>query len=78
MTYAIMVNYHMWNEQKGEYDEPHYLGLMGEKRIFVFDPNVTERTKIFTSLSEALNYIKFHKLNDSICFDKARPVTISI
>lgn len=77
MIYAIMVNYHMWNEEKGEYDEPMYLGLEGEKRIFIFEPYVTERTKIFTTLKEALKYISKYNLKESICFEKTRPVIIS-
>lgn len=76
MLYAIMVDYHMWNEKKGDYNEPNFLGLEGERRIFIFEPKITDRTKIFTTLSDANKYISKYKLKNSSCFDNPRVVII--
>ena len=57
MKYAIKADYYMWNEEKGMYTEELYLGIEGPHKLFVFDDQITERTKIFNSAREAGEYI---------------------
>ena len=61
MKYAIQIDYFMWDEEtQTDYTKWLYLGLMGEHRIFVFDDNVEERTKLFDTASEAGAYVDKH------------------
>ena len=79
IKYAIMVDYNMWSEEKGEYTEPNLLGLEGERKIFIFEPDVTGCTKLFNTMSEANKYLKAHKtLTNSCCFENARVVIVKI
>ena len=58
--YAIMAYYYMWDEElEREYQEWLYLGV-DEKRIFVFDDEVNERTKLFDTATEAGQYLDSH------------------
>lgn len=59
--YAIMVSYYMWNEKESkEYEEWLYLALEGERKLFVFEENVTDRTKLFDTAKEAGEYLDKH------------------
>lgn len=59
--YAIMVSYYMWNEKENkEYEEWLYLALEGERKLFVFEENVTDRTKLFNTAKEAGEYLDKH------------------
>ena len=61
MKYAIMVSYYMWNEKENkEYEEWLYLALEGERKLFVFEENVTDRTKLFGTAKEAGEYLDKH------------------
>lgn len=61
MKYAIQANYYMWNE-KEEKEEMKwlYLGIKGAMKIFVFDDEVNERTKLFNTAKEAGEYVDKH------------------
>ena len=61
IKYAIQVSYYMYNSATDtEYEEWLYLGLEGEHRIFVFDDDVIERTKLFDTAGEAGAYVDKH------------------
>ena len=61
MKYAIMASYYMWNgELETEYEQWLYLGVEGEKKLFVFDDDVNSRTKLFDSATEAGKYVDKH------------------
>lgn len=57
MKYAIKADYYMWSEEKGEHTEELYLALEGPKKLFVFEEDITERTKLFDTAREAGEYI---------------------
>ena len=61
MKYAIQVSYYMYNsETDTEYEQWLYLALEGEHKIFVFEDDVTERTKLFDTAKEAGEYVDKH------------------
>ena len=61
MKYAIQVSYYMYNsETDTEYEQWLYLALEGKHKIFVFEDDVTERTKLFDTVREAGEYIDKH------------------
>ena len=61
MKYAIQASYHMWNkETNSEYDEWMYLGLEGKLRLFVFEEEINEQTKLFDTATEAGKYVDEH------------------
>ena len=60
MRYAIVADYYMWNEKQGEHTEELYLGLEGKFKIFVFDKEVNDRTKLFKTAKEAGEYVDKH------------------
>ena len=60
MKYVIMANYYIYKEGDDEYTEPLYLGLEGPLKIFVFDEEVNERTKLFDTAKEAGEYLDKH------------------
>ena len=67
MKYAIMANYYMYNEETDtEYSQWHYLGLEGKLKLFVFDEDITDRTKLFDTAREAGEYLDKH-------FDPSEP-----
>ena len=83
MKYAIQVSYYMYNsETDTEYEQWMYLGIKGEHRIFVFDFNVEERTKLFDSAKEAGEYIdKFFgldKIEQRCSFNTVRLVEVEV
>ena len=58
MKYAIQASYYMYNNETDEtYEQWLYLGLKGERKLFVFDDDVNERTKLFDTAREAGEYI---------------------
>lgn len=60
MTYAIQASYYLWNEEtKTEYEQWKYLAL-DEHKIFIFEDNVTERTKLFSTAKAAGDYVDKH------------------
>lgn len=61
MRYVIMASYYMYNAGSNtEYEDWLYLGTEGEHKIFVFDDDVTERTKLFDTAKEAGEYLDKH------------------
>ena len=65
MKYAIQVSYYMYDsEADREYEEWLYLALEGEMKIFVFEEDVTEKTKLFDTAKEAGEYIDKHFSKD--------------
>ena len=61
MKYAIQVSYYMWNNiTDSEYEEWLYLALEGERKIFVFEEEITDRTKLFDTATEAGTYVDKH------------------
>ena len=81
IKYAIQVDYLMWNEEtQTDYTEWLYLGLMGEHRIFVFDDNVEERTKLFDTATEAGAYVDKHFGRDAMrcSYNNVRIVEVEV
>ena len=67
MKYAIQVSYYMYNsETDTEYEQWLYLALEGKHKIFIFEDDVTEKTKLFETATEAGKYVDKH-------FDKDEP-----
>ena len=61
MKYAIQVSYYMYNEEtETEYEQWLYLALEGEHKIFIFEEDVTEKTKLFSTAREAGEYVDKH------------------
>ena len=61
MKYAIQVSYYMYDsETHTEYEQWLYLALEGKHKIFVFEDDVTERTKLFDTAREAGEYVDKH------------------
>ena len=61
MKYAIQVSYYMYDSATDkEYEEWLYLGLEGERKILIFEYNVTEKTKFFDTAKEAGEYVDKH------------------
>ena len=61
MKYAIQVSYYMYNNGTDtEYEEWLYLALKGEHKIFIFEDNVNEKTKLFDTAKEAGEYVDKH------------------
>ena len=61
MKYAIQVSYYMYNDETDtEYEEWLYLALKGEHKIFVFEDEVNEKTKLFDTAREAGEYVDKH------------------
>lgn len=52
MKYAIMADYYTKDGT-----EDLYLGLEGPRKLFVFECEVTERTKLFDTAREAGEYV---------------------
>lgn len=60
MKYAIQASYYMWdNTTEEEYEQWLYLAV-DEHKIFVFEDNVTERTKLFENAKQAGEYVDKH------------------
>lgn len=58
MKYAIQVSYYMYDsETNAEYEEWLYLALKGKNKIFIFEDNVNEKTKLFNTAREAGKYV---------------------
>ena len=74
MKYYILVDYFMYSDEKGDYTEPLYLGVEGEHKIFVFDKEVSARTKIFTSAKEAGEYVDKHFSDMPMSYENLRIV----
>lgn len=70
MKYAIVAGYY-FVDPEGKLDyitKPMYLGLEGAHKIFVFDEEVNERTKLFSTAAEAGKYVDVHfNPNDMRC-----------
>ena len=69
MKYAIQVSYYMYNDEiDTEYEEWLYLALKGEHKIFIFEDEVNEKTKLFDTAREAGEYVDKHfGANDQRC-----------
>lgn len=79
MRYAIMADYNMWDEEKKEeYSKWMYLGIEGKLRLFVFEEEINENTKLFDTATEAGKYIDKHFSNDNrICYKSVRMVEVA-
>lgn len=71
MRYVIVVDYYMWDDEKGDYTAPLYLGV-DEDHIFVFDDNICKRTEVFSTAKEAGEYVDKHFKEPSMCFEHLR------
>lgn len=61
MKYAIQVSYYMYDsETDKEYEEWLYLALEGKLKIFVFEEEINEKTKLFNTAKEAGEYVDKH------------------
>lgn len=61
MKYAIQVSLYMWDdENKTEYEQWHYIAIKGKHKIFIFEEDVTENTKLFDTAAEAGAYVDKH------------------
>lgn len=61
MKYAIQASYYMYNaETDTDYEQWLYLALEGEQKIFVFEKNITDKTKLFDTAKEAGEYLDKH------------------
>ena len=78
MKYAIMADYNMWDEEKGEYSKWMYLGTEGKLRLFVFEEEINENTKLFDTATEAGKYIDKHfgSKEGRICYNSVRLVEV--
>ena len=79
MKYAIQVSYYMWSEvTETEYTEWLYLGTEGGLKIFVFDDEVNEQTKLFDTAIEAGQYVdKYFGADKQRCsFESVRIVEV--
>lgn len=57
MKYAIQASYYMWNEEtETEYEQWEYLAL-DEHKLFIFEDDITERTKLFSTAKAAGDYV---------------------
>ena len=78
MKYAIMADYNMWDdEKKEEYSKWMYLGVEDKLRLFIFDEEINENTKLFDTATEAGKYIDKHFSEDNrICYKNVRMVEV--
>lgn len=79
MKYAIQVSYYMWDEKtETEYTEWLYLGLEGKLKVFVFDEEINEQTKLFDTAVEAGQYVDKHFGADELrcSFESVRIVEV--
>lgn len=63
MRYVIKCNYYHVNPNDPndmDYTKPEFLGTEGKLGIFVWEDEVTERTKIFNNATEAGQYLDKH------------------
>ena len=61
MKYAIQASCYIWsNITDSEYEEWNYVGVEGKHKIFIFEEDVTKKTKIFDSATEAGEYVDKH------------------
>lgn len=61
MKYAIQVSYHMYNNEiDEEYDSWMYLALEGKLKLFIFEEDITEKTKLFDTAKAAGEYVDKH------------------
>lgn len=61
MKYAIQVSYYMYDgTTDNEYEEWLYLALEGKHKIFIFEDEVNEKTKLFATAKEAGEYVDKH------------------
>ena len=54
--FVIQANYYFWSQKKGEYSRWMYLGITPD-RVYVFDYQIKERTKKFSTAKEAGEYL---------------------
>lgn len=79
MKYAIQVSYYMYNSEiDEEYEEWLYLGIEGKLKVFVFEEEINEKTKIFDTAKKAGEYVDKHFGADDqrISYSKVRIVEV--
>ena len=79
--YAIVVDYYCWNEEKGEHEEPMYLGIAyPPKNVYVFDEEHNSRSFRWNNKADAEEYLqKFNKNTKDCCsFENPRVVEVEI
>lgn len=75
--FAIKADYFMWSEERGEYTEPCYWCLEGERQIIIMRESVNDPDlRVFTSKTAVNKYIKAHTTGVNICMENVRPVEI--
>ena len=81
MKYAIMVDYNVdYDEEKDEViGMPMYLGLEGEHKLFIFNTEIIDSTKLFDSAKEAGEYVDKYlsDSNSQISFTNLKIVQIT-
>lgn len=61
MKYAIQASYYIWNnETEQEYTQWLYLGTEGKLKLFVFEEDINENTKLFDTATDAGKYLDKH------------------
>lgn len=63
-VFCIVGDYHFGTEIDGTYymyDKKCFLGLKGENRLFIYEETPTERTLMFDTEKEAMEYIENHR-----------------
>ena len=80
VKYAVQLSYYCWNsETNEEYEKWVYVGTEGEHKIFVMDDEITDRTKLFDTASEAGEYIDKHFYDDNgkrCCYSTVRIIEV--
>ena len=81
MKYVIQVNLYMYNEEtEKEYTQWNYLAVEGKLRLLIFEEDITNKTKIFNTATEAGEYVdKYFGSDDArIQFDRVRIMEVEI
>lgn len=79
--YAIVVDYHMWNEEEQkEFTKPMYLGMMYPPiNIYVFDEEFNSRSYRWSNKEEAKEYFVKHEFGkQACCYENARIEEVEI
>lgn len=70
MKYVLRANVYCENpndENDFDYTKPKYLGVEGEKKLYIFDEKIVGRTKVFATATEAGEYVDKHFRNAQRC-----------
>ena len=80
MKYAIQASYYMWNEEtEQEYTQWLYIGTESKFKLFLFEEEINENTKLFDTAAEAGKYLDKYFSPDEcrISFKNVRIVEVT-